>query len=606
MRRKRAIKAAALLMSASLLIGSLPTISGLGMGRKVSAAEEEMSGFATKEQLLADYSLSGAAGQKVQKVRFGLNGKGDVQSWYVAGKDPATKDGLVLFAATPLKEQQFQIFPRPKVYEAKWGCEYETDPSMVNGNHYGGSEIRAALKAMSSDPSYFSASEQKLMRETAVMTGDQRNGGLYTTKDKLYLAQGEPDSGTIQLGTIKKSDVKHGLPLKLKLYNTENNDKWFWLRTPYAVQGLSESLLTARSAGVSAAVADTEGTAIVPALQIDLSSVIFASTASSEKGQETQRKELTLRYDAGKSLGSATVLNHETVKVKGSAEDRYLVVQNKYGTWRKKATKETTVPAEYVTIKGEELTSFKDCKVWIEKTSEDRLTRATEAEEKASVTFKDYNGKVLETQEVNYGEKANAPKTPTREGYTFTGWDKNFNKITGNVTITAQYRKNPEPTQPKQPTIRPGINLTKKEILSGKSLKLSVKNRDKGAVVSYKTSNKKIAAVNQNGTIKGVAAGRATITTIVRQGGKTYTFKTSVTVKGYLKLTKVKKTIKKGKSYKFKAKAYGIKGKFHWTVSNKKIGSISKSGKFKAKKKGKVYVIVKNGKYKAKFRVRVK
>lgn len=315
---------------------------------------------------------------------------------------------------------------------------------------------------------------------------------------------------------------------------------------------------------------------------------------------------MTLRYDAGKSLGSATVLNHETVKVKGSAEDRYLVVQNKYGTWRKKATKGTTVPAEYVTINGEDLTSFKDCKVWIEKTGEDRLTRATEAEEKAAVTFKDYNGKVLETQEVNYGEKANAPKTPTREGYTFTGWDKNFNKITGNVTITAQYRKNPEPTQPKQPTIRPGINLTKKEVLSGKSLKLSVKNRDKGAVISYKTSNKKIAAVNQNGTIKGVAAGRATITTIVRQGGKTYTFKTSVTVKGYLKLTKVKKTIKKGKSYKFKAKAYGIKGKFHWTVSNKKIGSISKSGKFKAKKKGKVYVIVKNGKYKAKFRVRVK
>ena len=65
MRRKRAIKAAALLMSASLLIGSLPTISGLGMGRKVSAAEEEMSGFATKEQLLADYSRSKGPKSKV-------------------------------------------------------------------------------------------------------------------------------------------------------------------------------------------------------------------------------------------------------------------------------------------------------------------------------------------------------------------------------------------------------------------------------------------------------------------------------------------------------------------------------------------------------------
>ena len=73
-----------------------------------------------------------------------------------------------------------------------------------------------------------------------------------------------------------------------------------------------------------------------------------------------------------------------------------------------------------------------------------------------------------------------------------------------------------------------------------------------------------------------------------------------------MKLIKVKKTIKKGKSYKFKAKAYGIKGKLKWSVSKKKIGKISKSGKFKAKKKGKTYVTVKCGKYKAKVCVRVK
>lgn len=148
--------------------------------------------------------------------------------------------------------------------------------------------------------------------------------------------------------------------------------------------------------------------------------------------------------------------------------------------------------------------------------------------------------------------------------------------------------------------------MTKKQILSGKKFRLSVRRLIKGAKVSYKTSNRKIASVDKNGSIKGLKAGRATIITTVREGGKTYNFKTSVTIKGYMKLIKVKKTIKKGKTYKFKAKAYGIKGKLTWSVSSKKIGKIAKSGKFKAKKKGKVYVTVKCGKYKAKVRVSVK
>ena len=59
-----------------------------------------------------------------------------------------------------------------------------------------------------------------------------------------------------------------------------------------------------------------------------------------------------------------------------------------------------------------------------------------------TVTFKDYDGKTLKTQTVNYGSDATAPSDPSREGYTFNGWDKSFSNITGDLTITAQYTIN--------------------------------------------------------------------------------------------------------------------------------------------------------------------
>ena len=31
---------------------------------------------------------------------------------------------------------------------------------------------------------------------------------------------------------------------------------------------------------------------------------------------------------------------------------------------------------------------------------------------------------------------------PARDGYTFTGWDKTFNYVTSNMTVTAQYEIN--------------------------------------------------------------------------------------------------------------------------------------------------------------------
>ena len=60
---------------------------------------------------------------------------------------------------------------------------------------------------------------------------------------------------------------------------------------------------------------------------------------------------------------------------------------------------------------------------------------------KHTVTFVDYDGTELKTQIVREGSSAQAPASPSREGYIFQGWDKDFTSITSDLTVMAQYTK---------------------------------------------------------------------------------------------------------------------------------------------------------------------
>lgn len=56
-----------------------------------------------------------------------------------------------------------------------------------------------------------------------------------------------------------------------------------------------------------------------------------------------------------------------------------------------------------------------------------------------TVTFKDWDGTVIDSQVVEAGQGAKLPDNPFRAGYVFSGWDKDCSSVNSDMTITAMY-----------------------------------------------------------------------------------------------------------------------------------------------------------------------
>ena len=62
---------------------------------------------------------------------------------------------------------------------------------------------------------------------------------------------------------------------------------------------------------------------------------------------------------------------------------------------------------------------------------------------KYTVKFLNDDGSQIgDIQEIEKGKSAVAPTPPTKEGYTFKGWDKDFNNVTSNLEVKAIFEKN--------------------------------------------------------------------------------------------------------------------------------------------------------------------
>ena len=130
------------------------------------------------------------------------------------------------------------------------------------------------------------------------------------------------------------------------------------------------------------------------------------------------------------------------------------------------------------------------------------------------------------------------------------------------------------------------INLkaSNKKVYVGKTTKISAK-ATKGARLSYKTSNKKIATVNSKGVIKGKKAGTVKIT-ITAKKSKYKTVKKTITVKVYRQKQKI--TASNVKLTTGQRKNLGAKARtrLSYKSSNPKIVTVDKKGNLTAKKTG--------------------
>jgi hypothetical protein len=70
------------------------------------------------------------------------------------------------------------------------------------------------------------------------------------------------------------------------------------------------------------------------------------------------------------------------------------------------------------------------------------IAQYEQTQNKYTVAFQDWDGTPISQQEVEYGKAATEPATPEKAGETFIGWDKDFDNITCDILITAQYKKN--------------------------------------------------------------------------------------------------------------------------------------------------------------------
>ncbi len=142
------------------------------------------------------------------------------------------------------------------------------------------------------------------------------------------------------------------------------------------------------------------------------------------------------------------------------------------------------------------------------------------------------------------------------------------------------------------------VSLNKTKLTLGAKEKFTLKatvkpNNATSKKVSWNSSNKKVATVSSKGVVTTKKTGKVTIT--AKADGKSK--KCTITVKKAPKkitLNAKRKTLKKGKTFKIKAKLpkNTASYKITYKTSNKKVATVSASGKVTAKKKGKATITV--------------
>ena len=209
-----------------------------------------------------------------------------------------------------------------------------------------------------------------------------------------------------------------------------------------------------------------------------------------------------------------------------------------------------------------------------------------------TVRFVDGNGNTIKTQTVPYFGSATAPADPTKNPsdgvtYTFTGWDREFDQVISDMTVTAQFSSSGGSTDPGNPgTDVPvtGVTITggQRELEVGDSCTFTATVSPSNATnksVTWTTSDPSVATVSSSGTVTAVGEGTATITVTTADGGRTAFVTLTVTGQAdYISLSSSFLAMQNGDSVVLVATT-GSGADVQWSSSNTGVATVDRNGR---------------------------
>lgn len=241
--------------------------------------------------------------------------------------------------------------------------------------------------------------------------------------------------------------------------------------------------------------------------------------------------------------------------------------------------------------------------------------------EQFNITFDTRGGSTVAALKVDKDGRIPKPADPTKEGYIFDGWYYNgelfdFNtKVTGDITLEARWRAGDA-----NEAAVTGVTLNQTTLAmkpdETATLIATVQPSDaKDKSLTWESSDESIVTVDENGNIRAIKAGTATITVTTKDGGYKATATITVTkdivpVSG-VSLDKTTLNLATGSSTTLKAtvKPSDATNKgLTWKSSDPSIVSVDKNGKITGKKEGTATITVttSDGSYTATVKVTVK
>ncbi len=498
MRKKWFKKGSAVLLAAAMVLSLFPGMKGTLATVQAAENETPTSGYWTDVAGLKNFSLD-EANDTEGKIIFGQNGSGAAQQWKIAGVDSGIKDAkgnvtdnIILFAASPLGSSAFEDnYTTNKTYDSNWNCTYMVSTSglEVFPNHYGASDLRTVLNNYMRSNNYFSESEKTKMNKTTIYTDDKKNGTTYSVTDTLYAPYGDYDELNdkyVTVGTNTSDSLNGGVKIDVS--------KWgngFWLRS--TLDNLSDYALVANKDKYVDSSFVFDSCSVVPAFNLNLSDVSFASAAEAASSSYSGYKEnsgmtentYTLRYTYTTGTDSAVISSDGTKVTVTNAKGKYLMVQNRAGVYAMAIDSDSkTVNASDITM-GSALDNFNNCKVWIESTDADRITTAKMAVTAINVIeitdiTSPVAGSAFDTEAAcaTTGVSTTTPKVTWTPNDTTAGYNTTY---TASVTLAAA--ENYE--------FASGVTAT----VNGQNATSVTKNQDGGITVSYsyKTAPKAVS-----------------------------------------------------------------------------------------------------------------